>query len=89
MSRSHGPGQPLFARCWKCRGRDAGRHGSDVRAIRDAGHGDRMELTGRRRYRPNNNGGRVDVFYEYEYECRDCFHRGWTRHIDVARRWKP
>jgi hypothetical protein len=54
-----------------------------------AGWLDRMELTGRRRYRPTGKGGpRVDAFHEYEYACRDCQWLGWTRHADIARRWR-
>jgi hypothetical protein len=87
MSRSSGPGQPLNARCSQCRRRDSGRKA--LEHMRGVGTLNRMQLTGRRRYRPNGIGGRVDVFWVYEYQCLDCRHVGWTRHIDVALRWRP
>ena len=87
MSRSHGTGQPAFPRCWRCR-----RSRNHNPFYTDAEHGrlgteQRMKLTGKRRYSPNYNGGRVDVFYQYEYTCLDCGYVGWTRHINIARRW--
>lgn len=49
-----------------------------------------LSPTGKRRYRPNYKGAsrRVDVFYQYQVKCNDCGHVGWSRHIDVARKWK-
>jgi len=73
MSRSHGTGQLVFMRCAMCR-----------RTQRHQGH---VTPTGKRRYRPNHNGGRVDVLWQYEYRCLDCEHIGWSRHITLAQRF--
>jgi hypothetical protein len=71
-----GTGHRLHARCYHC-SRSRGRRGYE------------LHLTGERRYRPNNNGAsrRVDVFWQYQIRCAHCGRLGWTRHMDIAKRW--
>lgn len=31
---------------------------------------------------------RIDQDFKYLYQCMDCKHIGWSRHKDVAMKWK-
>lgn len=87
MSRSAGTGQPVSFRCPKAR-RDRGFPG--LGSVHAAG-GPRVKLTGERRRsysRYAGSGGRSDINFCYQFRCLDCDHVGWSRHIDIARRFK-
>jgi hypothetical protein len=73
-----GTGRPLFFRCSRCRKLDGSRRGQ------------RWEPTGRVRRLAKSQegtGGRRVAYLRYEYRCLDCGHTGWSRHIEVERRW--
>jgi hypothetical protein len=72
-----GTGQRITARCFWC---------ARAKGVR---RGYRLYPTGKRRYRPLATAKvRVDVFWQYHVCCPDCERVGWSRHIDIARRFK-
>lgn len=78
-----GTGQRLYARCSKC----ARYRGARARVH----YGFSLTLTGRRKpIRPTHNkaGGRMDMDFAYEYRCDDFGHVGFSRHMDLSRRWQ-
>lgn len=84
MGRSAGTGQPIWVKCPVAR-RTVG--------VGPFTHGPKsnLKLTGRRRHRFSRlagSGGRSDTRFIYEFQCLDCGHVGWSRHIDIARRFK-
>lgn len=79
MSRSAGPGSPVFFRCSRCR--DSRRFSSKT--------GWDVELTGRTRPNGAKKGHALGVrstLISREYRCRDCGHVGWSSHVDLQRR---
>lgn len=72
-------GAGLFARCKACASAlVTGTHGG----IAD------LQLTSKRkRIRIYTSSKRVDTEFLYEYICAHCGHQGWSRHIDLARKW--
>lgn len=79
-----GTGNPLTFRCAKCK---VARDWQSTRSV-DIDKGTNVESTGFRRNRPGGRGPRVDHWHVYEYACRDCGHRGWSRHEWVRRMWE-
>jgi hypothetical protein len=74
MSRSGGPGSPVYLRCPVARrNRDSSRHV--------------LRRTGEWRNRRNTRGalGVRSMLTEWEIVC-SCGYTGWTRHIDVLQR---
>lgn len=71
MSRSAGQGVPICFRCWRCR-RRGGRGGTI----------DRVRILGSRNTHARHGAVRVTDL-EYQYECLDCGHVGWSRHVDL------
>lgn len=69
---------PSRARCSQCK---RGRH--------KEGHGYNVTLTGEKRKKRTMSGrnGRMDVEAQYGYQCLDCGHVGWSRHVDLKRMW--
>ena len=79
-----GTGNPLTFRCAKCK---VLRDWRSTRSV-DIDRGTHVESTGFKRKRPGGRGPRVDHWAQYEYRCRDCGHRGWSRHETVRRMWE-
>lgn len=85
MGRSAGTGQPVWFKCPNAR---------STWNRKQPGHpaaGSNVELTGERRRsysRYAGSGGRSDINFVYRFRCLDCGHVGWSRHIDIARRFK-
>jgi hypothetical protein len=78
--KNYGTGQPFWFRCSNCR-RNHPAHRDEPRF---EGRLDRVRLTGKVRTVPQASGRRVcDVVVQYE--CRDCGHIGWSRHVDIVR----
>lgn len=78
MSRSAGPGSPIYFRCAKCR----------TKRRTEGKLGMHYEVTGRARHQRSNRGNATGVRHgtiAYEYRCLDCQHVGWSRHDDLAR----
>lgn len=75
-----GTGQPIHFRCGMCRRCDA--HWR-------RGFKDDIELTGRTKPFNNLSSGRHGFtrlgHVVYEYRCKACGHRGWSRHNDLKR----
>lgn len=82
MSRSFGAGQPIWFKCPIAR-RTTRRLGIHTKGGRN------IQLTGQRRERASNRTGalRSDSRFVYQFKCLDCGHVGWSRHIQVARRY--
>jgi len=73
MNFNSGAGYPHQLRCAKCRiGASAPRRGRNIVA------------TGRKKPNLGKVGIRQWIFF-VEYNCLDCKHRGWTKHIDGRR----
>jgi len=88
MGANNGTGHPLTFACAKCRVK--GCFGSDdSRRWRFFQH-HKWVATGarRKRWTGNNPAGRVDPVYQYGYQCLDCGHVGWSRHISVKKAWE-
>lgn len=82
MSRSAGPGSPIFFMCARLRKV----YWRDRTDRLHANH--RVVRTGRTRPAPRNPGHAVGVrslMVEHEYRC-SCGYVGWTRHIDILTR---
>lgn len=75
---NNGTGQPLSFRCSKCRLVD-GAHG----ARSERGWVSRVKLTGRHKAARHGNAGGRNSTQRREYECLDCRHVGWSRHMDL------
>jgi hypothetical protein len=73
-----GTGHRLRPRCYYC-----------AQSSRPQPKGYVLRVTGRRRYRPSYNGAsrRTDVFWQYEVRCEDCGKTGWSRHVEIGRKW--
>lgn len=82
MSRSAGPGSPLYFRCTRCktlRPRNAPQRGMNYVAtgnVRPASHN------------KNHARGIRSTSHAYEYRCLDCQHVGWSTHADVEKKHK-
>jgi hypothetical protein len=73
-----GTGQLVHFRCSQCRKR---------RWKWPNGAVQRVKVTGRTRLVPRGRKGRRTSYWRFEYKCQDCLHIGWSRHIDVERRY--
>lgn len=76
MGRSAGAGSPVFFRCWACRSTLVNDRTTTV------------TLTGRTKPYPHNGHhmlGQRSTRTLREYVC-SCGHKGWSNHIDLARR---
>lgn len=74
-----GTGQPLVLRCAKCK--------RDSRDLFKR-YGDNLVATGRVRplmLSQQGHGGPRVTNRRIEYLCRDCGHKGWSRHKDAER----
>ena len=83
MSRSFGAGSPVWFKCPVAR--------STTRRLGIHRKGGRnYQLTGQRRPKlcAGATGLRSDGRFVYQFKCLDCGHVGWSRHIEVARRFK-
>lgn len=81
MSRSAGPGSPLYFRCTRCK----------TLAPRSAANrGMNYEATGNVRpapHRKHHARGVRSADHAYEYRCLSCGHVGWSTHEDVERKY--
>jgi len=70
-----GTGKPLFLKCAKCKKkRDHYYNALTGRLVR----------TGKVRGEPKSYGSHMRMLGEhYQYECLDCGHIGWSKHIDI------
>lgn len=76
MSRSAGPGQPLFLKCSKCK---------KTRDRYDTAMSGKLVRTGRERpYKPRGAPGRTSKI-AFECECLVCGIVGWYAHQDAER----
>ena len=71
-----GIGQPLHFRCSKCRKARRWPQGGKTR----------VKLTYRTKQINDGNARGRSTNVLREYECLDCGHIGWSRHIDLVRR---
>lgn len=69
-----GTGQPLHFRCSKCRARGASW---------PFGLKTRVELSGQERPIDDGNSRGRSTSTLRQYECLDCGHIGWSRHVDL------
>jgi hypothetical protein len=73
-------GQPIWMKCAKCRLQQD----SNGYALRG-----NPRATGRRREKHKHGVvGRMDAKYQYEYECGECGHLGWSRHSTIKQQWE-
>lgn len=79
-----GTGQPLSFRCWKCRRRDARRPEGPL--FRGGYCGD-VVLTGRSKTIHDGRAGPRSSNLLVEYSCTYCQHTGWSRHVELERRF--
>lgn len=77
MSRSSGSGHPLTLRCSHCKWRSYA--GMTYK-------GTNLSATGRHKpVKKWTSGGIRQGALLVEYQCKDCGHVGWSKHIDANR----
>lgn len=89
MGSNNGTGEPSVFRCSACRRKNPLRKRQlgersftyEYELRRPTGYADRVRLTGRKRR--HSTGGIRHGTLSREYECLDCGHVGWSRHIDL------
>lgn len=68
-----GTGQPINFQCSACRRRRRWPCGAKTH----------VRLTGRKKKLDDGNARGRSTKWSREYICRDCGHKGWSRHIDL------
>ena len=77
MGRSLGAGYPLTFRCARCKtNRRGSRRGLNYEIVTQIDSEARGACI------------RQDREHKYLYNCLDCGHSGWTRHVDAKHTWE-
>lgn len=79
MGSNNGSGWPLYFWCAACKKRP----GWGQLSVRP---GREVVRTGRTKSYTGGNLGVRGLNTFHEYWCTDCGHRGWSRHVDIAKR---
>lgn len=78
-----GTGKPLHLKCAQCKKQTKRTWLSGGRIIYTSLTG-RLVRTGKVRGEPKPYGSHLRMLGEHhQYECLDCGHVGWTRHVDI------
>jgi hypothetical protein len=80
-----GTGRPLNFQCSKCRLKNLSR---ERWGTKRTGFINEVKVLGPRRKAPVGNAGMRNSRFKFQYECRACGHVGWSRHVDLERRWE-
>jgi predicted RNA-binding Zn-ribbon protein involved in translation (DUF1610 family) len=80
---NNGTGQPSFFRCSRCRKRHGTNEYFGQRGTWELGGKLRVDLTGRSKPHGGSARGVRGSMLAREYVCRDCGHRGWSKHMDL------
>lgn len=79
MGANNGSGWPFYFHCAACKKQPGWGH----RATKPGWH---VVRTGRTRPYTGGNLGVRGTKTFHEYFCTDCGHKGWSRHVDLARK---
>jgi hypothetical protein len=85
MGSNAGTGQPITFQCSQCRKKNDSIFRRPYLGPRT---GFRVKLTGKKRPCKQGNAGGRNSRHRRQYECLDCGHVGWSRHIDLERQEK-
>ena len=81
-----GTGRPINFQCSQCRRKNQPWLPLGTQPERH-GYWNEVTLTGRERNAKLGNAGIRNSEKEREYKCNHCGHVGWSRHVDLERRW--
>lgn len=74
-----GTGQPISFQCSHCRQQNR------WMGFKRRGGAHAVRWLGRWRHTRPGTGGVRNSYWSFEYECGDCGHVGWSRHIEAQR----